>query len=177
MAKSVEEIYEEAKKLIGLETEWLPGHYPVEYDPIRRQCHMVDDDNPLFLEPEYAKKTKWGGVPCPPFMVNIFGYDSPGTNPWPPRERPALPTIPTAGIRAVNLMVEWEFFKPVIVGERLSCKQRIDNIFIKSVRLDPKGFCLVIERIFANEAGEIVAILRNTSIRVRSAEQIREAGG
>ncbi len=177
MGESVEEIYEEAKKLIGVETEWLPGRYPVEYDPIRRHCHMVDDDNPLFLDPDYARKTKYGEVLCPPFMINIFGYDSVGINPWPLRERPSLPPIPTPGARRINLTTEWEFFKPVKVGDRLSCKLRIADVYIKPVRLDPKCFWLVTERIFANQNGETVAVLRNTGIRVRSAEQIKEAGG
>ena len=44
---------------IGRKTPLYHGRYPVEYDPIRRYCHMVEDDNPLFLDPEYAATTKW----------------------------------------------------------------------------------------------------------------------
>ena len=54
--KTPDEFLEEAKKMIGTETEPVRFLYPVEYEPIRRYCLMVDDDNPLFLDPEYAKR-------------------------------------------------------------------------------------------------------------------------
>ena len=47
---------------IGRQTDVVPGRYPVEYDSIRRHCHMVEDTNPLFLDPEYGKESEWGAV-------------------------------------------------------------------------------------------------------------------
>ena len=57
---------------IGRETAVVRGRYPVEYEAIRRHCHMVEDANPLFLDPEYAKTTKWGAVIAPPVMTRYF---------------------------------------------------------------------------------------------------------
>src|SRR3972149_4995518 len=34
----------------GHETALQWGRYPVEHEPIRRHCHMIDDANPLFIE-------------------------------------------------------------------------------------------------------------------------------
>ena len=170
--KSVEQIYEEAKELIGVETETILGRYPVEYEPIRRYCHMVDDANPLFLDPDYAKNTKYGGVICPPFMVQNFGL----FDPWPPKEKPSLPSIPALGRRAINMATEWEFFKPVRIGDLISCKRKIVDIYIKPVRLDPKTFWIITEDTYTNQHGETVAILRNTMLRYRTAEQIKQAG-
>ena len=42
--KTPEEILEEARKMIGLETEPVSFPYPLEYEPIRRYCLMIDDD-------------------------------------------------------------------------------------------------------------------------------------
>src|SRR5688572_4264832 len=42
------DIEEIRQKYVGFETAEARGRYPVEYDAIRRHCHMVDDNNPLF---------------------------------------------------------------------------------------------------------------------------------
>ena len=54
------------RNYIGSEIAKARGRFPVEHDPIRRHCHMVDDNNPPFLDPEYAKATEHGTVLCPP---------------------------------------------------------------------------------------------------------------
>ncbi|MBI2863550.1 MAG: MaoC family dehydratase N-terminal domain-containing protein [Chloroflexi bacterium] len=173
MARTPEEILEEARKLVGTETPLRRAPYPVEYDPIRRTCHMVSDRNPLFLDPEYAKKTKYGAVISPPAMVNYFS----GRGAWPHSMMESMISVPTAGDRAINLTVETEWFKPVKVGDWLSEKHRLADVYIKAIRLDPKAFWVVQERIISNQDGEVVCIERNTSLRHRTPEQIAEAGG
>jgi len=175
MSDSIEKIYEEARNSIGTESATVCGRYPIEYEPIRRYCHMVEDVNPLFLDPEHAKTTKYGAVICPPFMVNILGRDSDYISPWPPRERPPFPPVRTPGGRNVNIAIEWEFFRPVRVGDRISCKERLADVYIKPVRLDPKAFWIVLERIFSNQGGEVVAISRNTMVRHRTPKEIEES--
>jgi len=172
MAKSIEEIYQEARKLIGTESEPTQGRYPVEYEPIRRFCHMVDDTNPLFLDPEYARTTKYGGVICPSLLVGNLGV--PG--PWPPSAQPSLHSVPSPGDRLINLTTEWEFLRPVRIGDRISSKTRIADIYIKPIRLDPKAFWIQTERVFTNQDGEVIAVYRNLILRHRTPEQIREAG-
>jgi acyl dehydratase len=165
-------ILEEARKLIGSETPQVPGRYPVEYDAIRRYCYMCDDTNPLFLDPEYAKRTKYGDVISPPLLISYFA----GNGIWPPAgEQPQLPPIPTPGDRAINLTTEYEFLKPVKVGDRLSTSSRIADVFIKGIRLDPEAFWTVTERIIRNQDGEVVCIARNTGLRHRTPEQVKAA--
>ena len=48
------------EKYIGFQTAKARGRYPVEHDPIRRHCHMVEDNNPLFIDPKYAATTEFG---------------------------------------------------------------------------------------------------------------------
>ncbi|MBI4497773.1 MAG: MaoC family dehydratase N-terminal domain-containing protein [Chloroflexi bacterium] len=171
--KTPEEILEEARKLIGAETPPVWGRYPVEYDPIRRYCHMCDDDNPLFLDPAYAQQTTYGDVIAPPLLVTYFA----GNGIWPPaEEQPQLPPVPTAGNRAINLTTEYEFFTPVKVGDHLSATSRLADVYIKSIRLDPKAFWIVTERIIRNQDGEVVCIARNLGLRHRTPEQVQAAG-
>jgi acyl dehydratase len=175
MVKTPEEVLEEVKQFIGKETEPAPGRYPVEYDPIRRFCHMVDDDNPLFLDPEYAKTTKYGDVISPPFMIGNFG-DRMMPN-WPPEEqvsalRDMMQHLPPT-MSFINLTTEWEFFRPVKVGERLSGRDRIADLYIKSIRMDPKAMWFVFERIYSDEKGETVALWRNIGLAIRPPEEVK----
>lgn len=171
MNKTPEEYLEEARQLIGAETEVMPGRYPVEYDPIRRYCHMANDTNPLFLDRDHAKNTPYGGVISPPLLVGYFA----GNGAWPPAEtaEPTLPPVPTPGDRAINLGTEWEFYKPVRVGDHLSSKRRIADVYIKSIQLDAKAFWVKTDTLIYNQHGELVARASNLGLRHRTPEQIQ----
>lgn len=161
------------RKYIGLETAVTQGRYPVEYDPIRRHCHMVDDNNPLFLDPEYARKTKYGEVICPPsgWLAMYFA----GLGPWPAVLEPTLPIVPTPGKRIINLNQEVEWFAPIRVGDRLSIKRRIADVYQKAISLDPEAVWIVTESIITNQRGETVCIVRNTLLFHRTPEEVAAA--
>lgn len=172
--RSAEEVLAEARKLIGRETRPAKARYPVEHDPIRRYCHMSGDNNPLFLDPEHARKSRFGAVVAPMTAVSLFG----GGGPWPPASQAEeqLPPIPSPGSRLINLATEWEFLRPVKVGDHLSVSRRIADVFIKPIRLDPSAFWVVTETIYRNQRGEVVAIMRNTGLRHRTPEEVKTAG-
>ncbi|MCX6021410.1 MAG: MaoC family dehydratase N-terminal domain-containing protein [Chloroflexi bacterium] len=173
--KIPEEILEEARKLIGAESAPVRSRYPVEYDSIRRYCHMTGDDNPLFLDPEYAATTEFGSVIAPPFFIRNMS----GPGPWPKQaesQEGRLPPVPTAGNRTINLTTEFEMFEPVRVGDRIIRNERIADIYIKAIRLDPKAFWTVTETVFRNQHGTVVMVARNIGLRHRSPEEVKAAG-
>ncbi len=147
---------------IGRKTPVQHGLYPVEYDPIRRHCHMVEDDNPLFLDPAYAATTKWGGVIAPPVMTDYFA----GSGAWPPADEgpPLVLQVPTRGDRSINLNIEWEFLRPVRIGDRLSRQTEITDVYEKPTRLDPKSIWIAAATTISNQDGEVVAIGSNTIV-------------
>lgn len=173
--KTPEKFLEEAISLIGKETKPVKFPYPVEYEPIRRYCLMVDDDNPMFLNPEYAEKTKSGKVVLPPFAV--FGIMSSGS-PEMMRNLTAgtkgedgiIP--PTPGRYLINMAQEWEWFRPVFVGDWLTMKTRLGDVYIKPIRLDPKAFWIVIEFHYSNQKEEKVCIVKNILLSHRSPEEV-----
>jgi acyl dehydratase len=169
MSGTPEEFLIEARKLIGSETEIVRGRYPVEYDPIRRYCHMTDDTNPLFVDPDYAQTTRSGAVISPPLLIGYFT----GNGPWPPNDgsEPSLPAIPSPGDRLINLTTEWEFYHPVKIGDRLSFKRRIADVYIKGIRLDSKAFWVKTEMLVYNQADSLVAMSTNLLVRHRTQEQ------
>ena len=158
------------KEWIGKRTPVRAGRYPVEYEPIRRFCHMVEDTNPLFLDPDYAATTQYGSVIAPPVMMSAFS----GPGIWPVIEEgiPLIHQVPTLGQRSINLGVETEFLRPVKIGDRLTSYSEIVDIFIKPIQLDPKAVWVVTENRISNQNGELVAVGRNTGLRHRSPEEV-----
>ena len=175
--RTSEELLEEARSLIGVESALSTGRYPVEYDPIRRYCHMSGDTNPLFLDPDYAKQTKYGEVICPPLMVGYFA----GGGPWPraATDQPEPGGMPPPGFRGINLATEGDFYRPVKVGDRLSSKRRVGDAYMKPIRLDPQAVWIVNESLIYNQDGELVAKTSGTGLRhrLRDEAENRDARG
>ena len=167
--KTPEEMLEKARELIGKWSEEISYRYPVEYEPIYRYCNMVDDENPLFLDPEYATKTKHGGVIMPPFAA--FGMLMPGF------QEIMMPRMPrTPGPFVINMSQEYEWFRPLKVGDRLSFMSRVADIYVKSIKIDPKAWWIVLEFLYKNHRGEQVMLVRNLALSHRSPQQVAEEG-
>lgn len=158
------------KEWRGRATEVTPGRYPVEYDPIRRFCHMIDDTNPLFLDPAFATQTRHGGVIAPPVMADAFA----GNGVWPPvQETPRLmQQVPTRGDRLINMNQTMEFHRPVRVGDHLSSQMVIVDVFEKPIRLDPHAIWIVFETRITNQNGELVSVVRNTLLTHRTPDEV-----
>ncbi len=153
------------------------GRYPVEFDPIRRHCHMVGDLNPAFLDPDAAEKGPYGAVIVPPSM--LLTYLASG-GPWPPNEVVEMTDggitfgVPVPGDRGINMEVNWEFLEPVRVGDQLRLELRIADVMIKPIRLDPYAVWITTETSFFNQNDSVVAKWRNTLLVHRSPAQIEE---
>jgi len=160
---------------IGRKTAVIPGRYPVEYDAIRRHCHMVEDRNPLFLDPEYARRTKWGAVIAPPVMTRYFA----GAGVWPPSEDGLrlMTQVPTRGARMINLNTEWEYLRPARVGDHLAAQLIITDVYEKTIRLDPRSVWIETEQRITNQDGELVALGHNTLCTHRTPEQVEQEEG
>src|SRR3978361_1162714 len=58
-----------ARKNVRIEHPAEPWCYEATRDNIRHYAHGIGDDNPLWCDPEYAKKTKYGDVIAPPSFI------------------------------------------------------------------------------------------------------------
>jgi hypothetical protein len=183
MSEYCERLLAEARQLIGAETPIRWARYPVEHEPIRRWCHMVECDSPLFLDPDYAARTRWGKVLCPPLMIPIFATQSlpqrlSSSGPeidWPrlaPDETIPDINLPAPGTRSINLGGDLGFLEPVFVGDRLGSSKRLVDVYIKRIRIDPEAFWLVTDTLYYNQDRKLVAINHNTLIRHRDRAQI-----
>ncbi len=166
-------------RLESVQAEWLRfttekkrAKYPVEHEPIRRYCQMVGNENPLYLEPDYAEKT-----PCPPLAICIFAL--PGRLPPDPSPRTTVLDIglPLMGEGFTNMSREQTFYKPVYVGDYLSMQMRIVDLYQKATRLDPESLWIVTEDLITNQNDELVSIVRNILLNFRSEEELAQLEG
>jgi len=173
---------------IGKVVSQTEGRFPVEYDPIRRHCHMTGDTNPLFLDPEFARDVgPHGEVVVPPSLLPTY-FASGG--PWPKgskkkqdasekgakkSKRPFFTLgVPTPGDRGINMGTEWEFLAPIRVGDRLRAEQKVTDVFIKATRMDEKSVWIKSAMTFSNQNDEPVAVWHNTTLVHRSPKQIKQ---
>ena len=102
--KITEEGLADLRKRIGVKiTDTIePWNYEATRDAIRHYAHGIGDDNPLWCDPEYAAKTKYGTiVALPSFMFTtsriISGYCG-----------------GLSGVHAMWAGADWTWHKPVL---------------------------------------------------------------
>lgn len=146
-------------------------NYDVTRDAIRHFAYAVPDTNALYLDDEYAKTTRWGGIIAPPGY--LYAHGSPA---W-------LGKFP--GIRdkdgielsnADNATEEWEFYKPVRPGDLVLSHGTIEDAIVKRSR--KLGECVLIKEgmRFTNQRGELVAKLASYSFRFNGAATEAKGG-
>jgi acyl dehydratase len=89
-----------AKAWLGDVSEPSWGGYPISEAQILYWCDMVEDSNPLYVDGDYARRSRHGGVIAPPvglitWSMQRAGHqgvdseapdcDAPKRSPWPPR--------------------------------------------------------------------------------------------
>ena len=157
-------ITDEIRSWIGRETpSWTIEVTPLD---VKRFAVATDDLNPLYLDEAQAQRSRYGGLIAPPLF-----YMAPLTNPVPetalrldglPYEG-KFPIPPTPLPRLMDGGTEIEFFLPIRVGDTLTGRCKITDIYQKEGRTGPLIF-VVRETTFTNQKGELVLIEKGSSI-------------
>ena len=170
-------VTDEVKSYIGNEGPEIVSE-PIEKSEIRRFIQAIMDHDPIHWDQEYAENTRYGGVVSPPLFVTHWFRTPPGI-PDPISENfkknpdfdgllrekggPEFPPLPLE--RSLNGGNEIEFFRYPAVGERVSAKGKIIDIFEKEGRSGRMVF-IVTETVYKGyENGEPILISRQTLIR------------
>ena len=101
----------EARRLIGVDYRGAQATVEITRENIRTYCNYMGSDNPLFLDPEYAARTRWGGIVAPPVMVGQ-AIIAPGLR----------------GIQWIYAGTEWEFFHPMGPGDIITQSGRLVDV-------------------------------------------------
>lgn len=150
-------ITDELQKMIGMRSE--PAIFKVEEGAIQRYADAIGDTNPLYNDPEYAKKSKYGRLICPP-----------GFTGWPVAKRGRITESISAMLvkagapsRLLDGGVEFEFFEPIGAGDMLVATTTIAQITEKQTRLGNTLFTTM-ETTYLNQNGSLVLKARQTLI-------------
>ncbi|BDG59715.1 MaoC family dehydratase N-terminal domain-containing protein [Caldinitratiruptor microaerophilus] len=144
----------------AIAAEWVgrttgPGEpLEIERGAIRRYAEAIEDDNPLYRDPELAAASIHGGIPMPPGFL-ITAMRSGGERDF---------QIPLPVSRRIRGEDELEFLRPVVAGDTLTAQTRITGIEAKEGK---SGFFVVIqtETTYYNQRGEAVLINRAKVIK------------
>ncbi len=125
-------ITEEIKALIGLESEPERNRFPISAEMACDVADAIEDYNPLYVDPDYAEKSRFGGLLCPPLaawkdIAPPIGYFGAGQE-W--HFEVPLP-FNSYGLNGGS---DWQFLAPARVGSWVTRQFRILDIFEKQGR-------------------------------------------
>ena len=136
------------KSLVGYENEFSDGQ-PIEEGMIKRFAEAIGDDNPLYHDKKFARKSPFRGIIAPPTFV----FE------WKHREAVADVNLP-GRLRAGN---EYEFIRPLRPGDVITSKSRIIDVYEKQGRSGTMVF-IICESTYTNQRNELLGIQRSSFI-------------
>ena len=149
-------ITDELRKLIGVTLDTIV--FKVEEGAIQRYAQAIGDPNPLYNDPDFARKTKYGRLLAPP-----------GFTGWPVKagrlsER-VIGSLAKAGSpsRLLDGGIEFEFIEPIGAGDVLTATTKIANITERETRLGKTMFT-TLETTFVSKKGDLALKGRSTFI-------------
>ena len=153
-------VVEELRRFIGTTT--APGINEVERGAIRRYAEAVGDPNPLHTNVEYAKKSRYKELICPP---GFFGWPSRVNTAAMEMMAPVFETVFKAGlVRILDGGVDYDFFLPVRAGDTLAWYARFVDVKEREGKAGGKMVFLTMEISYLNQKGDLVARRRQTFI-------------
>lgn len=156
-ARITEEALDELRQIIGVEIE-LPQYNTVATeDAIRHYALGIGEDNPRFLDPDYAAGTRWRQIVASPTFVMSCGF---------PRSRGL------AGIHGLFSGIDLHCHKPIKAGTRIHAKAALHDLVERQGRYAGRVFQQVYATRYRDESGEALSTLYSHIFRTE-----RKSGG
>ncbi|UCC60326.1 MAG: MaoC family dehydratase N-terminal domain-containing protein, partial [Dehalococcoidia bacterium] len=125
-------------------------------DAIRQFCNGIGDENPMFRDPEYALRTRWGHIIAPPmFLYSVAA----------PQGMEGLP-----GVHAFHCGCAWEWFKIIHINDELTCVDIPLDLEEKHGKMGGRQFLQTGKAIYYNQHGEVVAVQKRETMRIERGE-------
>jgi acyl dehydratase len=138
---------------------------PVNVPMIRHWVDALDDRNPVYLDEEFAAKTRHGGIVAPPAMLQAWGMPRPkiegiaerGGAPTDFQHDNAIAALDEAGyVGTLATNSELEFVRYLRPGERLHVSNAVDSISDRKTTGMGKGYFLTWITTYTTPDGEVV---------------------
>ena len=134
------------KSMIGLTGDMF--FFEVEKRHIRQFAEAIGDQNPLYVDEEYASKTPYKGIIAPPTFPVVVGTDGGGRFPIELDEK-----------RMLHGEQEFIYYRQIRPGDRLSCQMKIRDVYDREGKSGKMQF-LVVDTEVKDEEGKMVVVSR-----------------
>jgi|GEM_PF-1292742 len=122
-------------------------------DAIRHFAIGIADDNPLWNDPAYAEKTRFGRLAAPPAFLTSVLY-------------PVLHGAPVeAPLASLIAELQYEWYRPVLLGDEISASTRQLDVIDSEID-GRRGVFILAETLYCNGLGEAVARAKSTLVRL-----------
>jgi hypothetical protein len=150
---------------------------PVNQPMIRHWAHALDDMNPVYLDPEFAAASRFGGIVSPPVMLQTWIMPSPklegiGERGGAPTEITANPTafLDEAGYTStVATNSEFEIERYPRLGDIISSTSVFEEVSDEKTTALGTGFFLTWLITYSDQHGEVLGRQRFRVLRFRPA--------
>jgi peroxisomal enoyl-CoA hydratase 2 len=136
-----------------------PFTVPIEWSKVREFARAIRDPNPVYFDLELAKR-ECGGTPVPPTFLQVAAF-------W--QDAESMPTANFDLRRILHGEQEFEFYKPILVGDVLTGTAQIADVYEREGGRGGKMTFMVTEIEYRNQHGEKVAVARGTLIETGQA--------
>src|SRR5271166_3885144 len=137
-----------------------PHNYEVTADAIRHFAHAYGDDNPLFCDSDYAADTRWGELIAPPTFLYTMGEDAAPTPDSATKK--LLDGDPFAGLGSYQAVMEFEWWRPLRIGDRQRCLRSQVGVTAKTSAFGGRSAHVTRAFIYTDGDDEPTAIRRGT---------------
>ena len=148
---------------------------PVNQPMIRHWAHAIDDMNPVYLDPEFAAASRFGGIVSPPVMLQTWIMPAPqlegiGDRGGFPVEVKASPTafLDEAGYTStVATNSEFEIDRYPRLGDVISATAVYESVSDEKKTAMGTGFFLTWVTTYVNQDGEVLGRQRFRVLRFK----------
>jgi acyl dehydratase len=126
----------------------------IDRGKVREFARAIKDDDPIYFDEEHARGEGGGLVPPVTFLETLRLWDEGGGRPRPPLDLK----------RTLHGEQEYELLRPIHVGDMLTARSRIADVYDKPGRRGGSMTFVVTETEFRNAQGELVARARSVGI-------------
>ncbi|HZC19548.1 MAG TPA: MaoC family dehydratase N-terminal domain-containing protein [Rubrobacteraceae bacterium] len=136
------------KQFIGHRSEAVVN--VVEKGAVRKFAEAIGDPNPLYVDEEAAKESRYGGLIAPPTFPRTFEYGE-------------VEGIGSPGQGFIHGEHRIRYERPLFMGEKVSCYAEVKDYYEKEGREGRLGF-LISERVGEGPEGERIFTMIDTAI-------------
>lgn len=163
-----DEAVESLRSRIGLQVPAVAlGYRRASWDVLVNFARSTGDVNPLYRSEEYASATRWGGLIGYPVFLQYMGDG--GWAAPPEFDLDRLRGDPLAGVHGLHAGMEMHFFRPIRENDTFAVRGGLSGVEVKSSKLGGQAVHEHHDKVYWNQDGETVGVLRQFVVRVEHA--------